>query len=444
MYARTRPLPTKPARPLWPWVLLFLALSSLAYFGYSTLTRPRNPPVQASAATLTPAQQWQTLKTFGPRPVGEAGHDQALNWLEGQFTALGYHVTRQAVTVERPFDLGARLQTANGTVIPVTTLYGVGSGEQRAELLRIPPQATLEQLQALGLQAKIALTTCPGEQWRPLVERAISAGAFGVVAIDDCPVRRLQKVGSTPLPLVRANAQEKARLLALAGQTVTLTTRVEMREVTGHNLVAARVNSRPDIIYGAHLDTVNGALGANDNSSGVLAVLEAARQAAGTALAEQAWFVLFDAEEDGTLGSRAFVKGFSYPLHGTRAMLNFDMVGVNAEPLGVAIDPELQPLAQKLRPDIRVFDDEPLDTRETFGRTARLTGRSDHVQFKVIRVRTVFLHRGTDVNYHAPSDLALQPALVQDAADFAVQLGQATLQAPWNPDETCRNTGRNC
>ncbi|WP_170928769.1 M28 family metallopeptidase [Deinococcus hopiensis] len=147
--------------------------------------------------------------------------------------------------------------------------------------------------------------------------------------------------------------------------------------------------------------------------------------------------MLFDAEEDGTIGSRLFVDAHRYPLRQTRAMLNFDMVGVNAAPLGVAAHAELIPLARQVWPGVRVFGDEPVNTRETFGRSMNVTGRSDHLAFKEWGVRTAFVHRGLDVNYHATTDRTLSPALVTQAAVFATQLAETALKAPWTPDGPC-------
>ncbi|CAM3655898.1 M28 family peptidase [Deinococcus frigens] len=107
-----------------------------------------------------------------------------------------------------------------------------------------------------------------------------------------------------------------------------------------------------------------------------------ARQAASTPLADRAWFVLFDAGEVGLYCRRTFARDPSYPVRDTRAMLNLDMVGVNAPSLGVAADAELLALARAVRPGLRVFEDGPINSREIFGRTARLTGRSNHVSFK--------------------------------------------------------------
>lgn len=442
MYARRRALPTKPALPAWKWLLPLLALLAVLWWAWHQFSQPRNPAVQVQAKARTVAQDWLDLKAFGPRPVGSSGHDQALNWLEQQFMALGYRVTRQPVTLERPFDLGGTLQVA-GQHFPVQALYGAKGGKQQGRLVRVPPQATTEQMRELGVTAQIALTTCPTSTWRDLTERAVSAGAFGLIIVDDCAVQGLQKVDATPLPLVKVSASQKEAVLALAGRQANLTSRVQYREVTGENLIAAQVGAKPEVLLGAHLDTVNDTVGANDNASGVLAVLDAARRIP-PALAHRTWFVLFDAEEDGVIGSRAFVADHKFALRDTRAMLNFDMVGINKQPLGVALHADLRPLVRQLRPGIRIFEDEPLDTREMFGRSAGLTGRSDHVAFKGWKVRTVFFHRGIDANYHASSDQRLDPALVEETSALAMQFSQAILQAPWVREEPCGITARDC
>nr|WP_246363384.1 M28 family metallopeptidase [Deinococcus budaensis] len=294
-------------------------------------------------------------------------------------------------------------------------------------------------MEALGLRAQLALTTCrdwEDTEWSELVGRALRAGALGLVLVQDCEVPQLQRVPATPLPLVSVSAADGARVLARAGQPAELSSQVEVREVTGRNLIAARVEAAPQIVFGAHLDSVNGSPGANDNASGVLAVLDAARGAAGTELAGRAWFVLFDAEENGLHGSRAFVDAHRFALRQTRAMLNFDMVGVSAEALGVAAHAELRPLARAVRPGVRVFEDDP-PGRETFGRNSGVTGSSDHVPFMAWGVRTAFIHRGLDDGYHAPSDRTLSPALVQEASRFGTRLAEAALAAPWTPDEPC-------
>ena len=69
--------------------------------------------------------------------------------------------------------------------------------------------------------------------------------------------------------------------------------------------------------------------GADDNASGVSAMLEIARYLAGRPKrpARQVVFVAFSAEEAGLLGSQHYVNYPVVPLNRTVSMVNFDMVG---------------------------------------------------------------------------------------------------------------------
>lgn len=95
---------------------------------------------------------------------------------------------------------------------------------------------------------------------------------------------------------------------------------VEERPVRFHgqdypNLVARLAGTTPDrprVLIGAHYDTAAGTPGADDNASGVAALLEAARILAGDQPAVTVEFVAFTLEEfQGTrygIGSRAFAE----------------------------------------------------------------------------------------------------------------------------------------
>ncbi|GGO35677.1 M28 family metallopeptidase [Deinococcus humi] len=447
MYARTRRLPTKPALPAWKWALAISMVVLLMVGIWRIVTWPRNPATQAAATRRTVVQDWSTLKRFGPRPVGTPGHDQAVAWLEDQFTALGYRVTRQPVTLERPFDQGGTVKVGNLSV-SAAAIYGAGGGEQTGRLVRVSPAASRADMEAAGLRGQLALValegaSCDAVSWRDLADRSIAAGAFGLVLVNNCPVQQLKRIAATSLPLVMISGAEGLKVLGLAGQTATVTCNVELREVTGHNLIAARVSATPEIVFGAHLDSVNDSPGANDNASGVLAVVDLARRAVNTPLAERAWFVLFDAEEYGLHGSSIFARDPSYPIRKTRAMLNMDMVGVAAEPLGVAGDVEVLALARQIRPDLRVFKDDGQPRRVTFGRTSNVQGSSDHVSFMRWGVPTAFLYRGEDINYHSAKDITLDLVMVKDTAAFAAELANRVLDAPWTPREMC-DGGQNC
>ena len=67
--------------------------------------------------------------------------------------------------------------------------------------------------------------------------------------------------------------------------------------------------------------------GADDNASGVAAVLEAGRQLAGVDRRRGIILAFWSGEELGLLGSASFVGSEPVPMAQLSAYLNFDMVG---------------------------------------------------------------------------------------------------------------------
>jgi hypothetical protein len=67
--------------------------------------------------------------------------------------------------------------------------------------------------------------------------------------------------------------------------------------------------------------------GADDNASGVAALIQVAARLAVSPPARTVVFIAFSGEELGLLGSAHYVKEPIYPLSGTLAMVNLDMVG---------------------------------------------------------------------------------------------------------------------
>jgi hypothetical protein len=103
---------------------------------------------------------------------------------------------------------------------------------------------------------------------------------------------------------------------------------------TYYNVTAIRpgaTNPNSYVILGAHYDSASNA-GADDDASGVAAVLEAARVLSNYSFASTLVFVAFDREEQGLVGSAAWA-GFPLYAGATIAgMLELDMIAYN--PLG--------------------------------------------------------------------------------------------------------------
>ncbi|MFQ5903767.1 MAG: M28 family peptidase [Candidatus Binatia bacterium] len=83
----------------------------------------------------------------------------------------------------------------------------------------------------------------------------------------------------------------------------------------------------PLIILGAHLDSVEGSPGADDNASGVAVLLEAARILSGLRLQSQVLFCAFNLEEQNMVGSTYFAKKLKAAAVKVSAMISLEMVG---------------------------------------------------------------------------------------------------------------------
>ena len=125
----------------------------------------------------------------------------------------------------------------------------------------------------------------------------------------------------------------------LPGVTVTLRTSGRETTLVSRNVVASLAGSDPKlaseaIVLGAHLDhlgIVDGVIhpGADDNASGVAALLEIARTFAASRERPKRSlvFVFWTGEEEGKFGSAHWVRHPLWPLAKTAAYLNLDMIG---------------------------------------------------------------------------------------------------------------------
>jgi Zn-dependent M28 family amino/carboxypeptidase len=102
----------------------------------------------------------------------------------------------------------------------------------------------------------------------------------------------------------------------------------------GVNLILRLPGQRPDlppVLVAAHYDGPLGSPGADDNATGVAALLELARRWAQRPPRRPLWLVAFDQEEWGMVGSKALAEELrqqGQPLH---LMLSLEMLGYTAE-----------------------------------------------------------------------------------------------------------------
>lgn len=350
---------------------------------------------------------------FGPRVTGSEANEQARGYLEGELRALGYSTRRESFSYPRFDDLGSEVRVGTRRLSGLA-LQGTPGGEVSAPVARVPGVGTPADFAGADVRGRIAVVARGQIPFAQKARNARAAGAAGLIVVNNEPGELRGTLGdAVELPVLGVTPEVGAALQA--GQSITLSVRVREGEVRGVNVVAFKSGvTRPELLFGGHLDSVVGAPGANDNLSGTLAVLELARRAANTPLAARSLFVLFDGEEDGLRGSRAFVKDNARLVEGLRAMFNFDMVGVDADPLAVGGDAGLITLARRETPALGALGG---------------GGGSDHTPFAQAGVPVLFFHRGLDANYHRPTDTVADPRLIRETVDVALKTVDAVLSA---------------
>lgn len=179
------------------------------------------------------------------------------------------------------------------------------------------------------------------------------------------------------------------------------------------------------ILVTAHYDglgTQDGTLyaGANDNASGVAAMLEVARLLAAGPLPRSVLFVAFGSEEQLMLGSYHYVAHPLRPLATTIAVLNLDMVGRNEEhtpesegayEVTAARSDQLNLVGATFSPGLtKVLEQQAtragihLSTKFDRDSSARALFRCDHLPFLQKRIPAVWLFGGFHPGYHEPVD----------------------------------------
>jgi Zn-dependent M28 family amino/carboxypeptidase len=122
--------------------------------------------------------------------------------------------------------------------------------------------------------------------------------------------------------------------------------RKSFARLVGVNLVAVKEgeSSRDAVIIGAHYDTVPGSPGADDNTASLVGLLELARLIAPHRFHQTILLAVFDMEEIGLLGSKAFVAEIARERQVRGAIVYETMCYSDPAPGAQVIPPGLSPL----------------------------------------------------------------------------------------------------
>lgn len=253
------------------------------------------------------------------------------------------------------------------------------------------------------------------------------AGFHGSRVTSEYIVSLLQWMGVSPLAdsyfqpfdAYRKERQKKGRLEVHPDSIAKLKQEVHqkltMRNVLG--MIPGK-NTKEYVIVEAHFDhlgidpVLDGDQiynGADDNASGVSAVLQIARAflASGQQPERNVIFAFWDGEEKGLLGSKYFVQTCPF-LSQIKGYLNFDMIGRNNKPqqpkqvvyfytaahpvFGDWLKEDIRKYGLQLEPDYRAWEN-PI-------------GGSDNGSFAKVGIPIIWYHTDGHPDYHQPSDHA--------------------------------------
>ena len=184
---------------------------------------------------------------------------------------------------------------------------------------------------------------------------------------------------------------------------------------TGVNLVgriSGTVHPQSVLVVTAHYDHLGvrrGEIynGADDNASGVAALLDVARRFKESPPEHTILFVAFDAEEQGLVGAQHFVAHPPVPVGAILATVNFDMVSRgDTGALWVAGPSHYPHLGEIIEP---VVQDALVPVRfghDTGGGSDNWTSASDHGAFHQRDVPFLYFGVEDHADYHKPTDTA--------------------------------------
>ena len=274
---------------------------------------------------------------------------------EGRFVFAGYGLSVPE-TDDFSYDSYATLDVADKIVVVFRYFPEDTEGELRATLARYA-----------GLRYKALAARERGAAGLVVVTgpRSPNAGALVPLTFDTA-------VSDSGIVAVTVNGKLGAAIIESAGESIeavqasldtanphvtgfdlplegSLDVRLEKREATGHNVIGylpptgGAALDKPYVLLGAHYDHLGRGRGgdslargdeagqihngADDNASGVAAVLAAGARLAAAERGRGVILAFWSGEELGLLGSADFVAQAPVPMDQVAAYLNFDMVG---------------------------------------------------------------------------------------------------------------------
>lgn len=373
----------------------------------------------------------EALVGFGPRIAGGPAEEAAADYIAAQMESYGLDVEFQYFDIIYFEELSPPMLeqvSPNPTNyvegVDFATMSYSGSGDvtaniQAVDLLMPPTGGSTSGCEAADFTGftpgKIALIQRGTCTFASKALNAEAAGAVGVIVFNEgnAPGRMGLLFGTLGGPGVNipvvgttfALGEELYNLTLVGDVEVYMFTDTISEERTSQNVIGTLEGTHPEqgIVYiGGHYDSVSAGPGANDDASGVAAMLEAARVLATKGHRTKATlkFIAFGSEETGLDGSYNYVDA-NFDEVSTKGigMINLDMIAVgdtlqigNIGYLGGG-GPELRDYTRG-KAGIWGLAWTPFTAGEN----------SDHTYFEQAGVPAVFLNQSPDPYYHTSQD----------------------------------------
>jgi Tol biopolymer transport system component len=421
-------------------------------------TDPNTPSPTAAADRFRDAVTWLADDAREGRGVGTRGLTEATEWVESKFRELGLEAgvpdaKGAAASFRQPFEVttaqkrgDATSLKIDGVVVPVDQIAPIsisGSKKVSGKVVAagwgvVSPGLGRDDYKGKNVKGQIVLVhryvpnaaggidVAAGDDLRAKAGLAATSGAAALLIVDDgdlkAPEQPLPQLatsggGNVSIPILAISRSAAAALRKPGTHKVELNVELTSVRAQTENVVgllpAGGARKAGPIVIGAHLDHLgNGGVGsgsvdlhpgihngADDNASGIAALLEVARilSAKRAELTRDVLFIAFSAEEMGVLGSHHFVKSGAVkePIF---AMLNMDMVGRmrlnKISAFGVESAPEWRELLTAACATSRVV----------CSMSGSGYGPSDHMPFYMGGTPVLHFFTGAHTDYHKTSD----------------------------------------
>jgi hypothetical protein len=330
-----------------------------------TLAQQPTPDVQQAAARLAGgilvgghAMKYLEDLTdkFGGRLTGSPAYNRSAEWAAEQFRAMGIkNVKLEPFTLPNGWERGYALGRLLAPIERHLFIESLGwapstpAGGVRGEIIKLG-DIDADKIKAHAGQFKSRIVMFDlaaifahgfaGFAKMPAAFQAFKDAGAGAVVVEDNENNNVLNAFSldwgahiNPLPVAQIG-KEDARLIERLMQNGAVTIEFEYQnKVSGPiqvNNVVAEIPGRDKadewLIIGAHLDSWDYGTGAQDNGSGTAMVMEAARAIASMPQPPRRTirFALWGGEEEGLLGSAAYVRAHQSELGKCVAVLNTD------------------------------------------------------------------------------------------------------------------------